>query len=66
MQTVCMGTVSLFDAEKILADLWIDLERNGEATPRLSVDFNANGMVTLWRTCSEDGVGEGQLACASV
>jgi hypothetical protein len=62
MPTICMGTVSLSDAEKLLADLWTRLERNSEATPALSIDFEADGTVTLWRTSPEDAGGESQLA----
>jgi hypothetical protein len=38
------------------------LERNSEATPALSIDFEADGTVTLWRTSPEDAGGESQLA----
>jgi hypothetical protein len=54
MHTICMGTVSLTDAEALLAELWIRLERDGEDAPELRFEFHGGSTVTIWSTCPED------------
>ena len=59
MSSVSLGTLSVSEAEALLAQIWLRLEESGVETPELRCVFIADGTVSLWLASRDP-------ACAAV
>jgi len=53
MPTIRLGVFSIVEAERLLAKIWLRVERNGEETPRIRIEFKRDRRVGVWVDCPD-------------
>ena len=64
MPTTFLGVFSVMEAEELLAKIWLRLERNGEETPRIRIEFRPDGRVGIRIACPDPALAAGYVAVA--
>jgi len=62
MPTIRLGVFSIAEAEKLLAKIWLRVERNGEETPRIRIEFKRDGRVGVWVACPDPMLAAGFIS----